>query len=51
MFGSLFNLVKDVGTIVTAPVEAVVDIVAKPVHEVAKVVEELAKDVKDAVKD
>lgn len=46
MFKSLFNLANDLATIVSAPVEMVVDLVAIPVKEVANVAKELVADVK-----
>lgn len=46
MFKSLFDLTKDVVSVVTTPVEMAVDLVSVPVKEAAKVVEELKKDVK-----
>lgn len=46
MFGSLFDLAKDVTRIVVTPVEAVVDLVSVPVKEVADAVETLANDIK-----
>lgn len=46
MFGSLFDVVKDVTRIVVAPVDIVVTLVSVPVKLVADAAEELAKDVK-----
>lgn len=46
LFGSMFDLVSDVVTIVTKPAEAVVDVVSVPVKEVAEVVKDLADDIK-----
>lgn len=46
LFDSVFDLVSDVATIVTKPVEAAVDLVSVPVKEVANVVKDLANDVK-----
>lgn len=46
MFGSLFNIVKDVATVVTAPVEMVIDIVSVPVKIAAETASGLVKDVK-----
>ena len=46
MFGSLFDIVRDVTKIVAAPVEMALDIVSVPVKAVAEVAEDLVKDVK-----
>ena len=50
MFGSLFSIVEDVATVVTAPVEIVLDVVSVPVNLVAEAAEDLVKDVK-SIKD
>lgn len=50
MFKSIFGLVKDVATIVIAPVEIAVDLtrtVTKPVADVAKEVTEEIKNITD----
>lgn len=46
MFNSLFEVVKDVTRVVTAPVEMVVDLVSIPVKAVADGATELVKEVK-----
>ncbi len=50
MFQSLFNVVKDVATIVTAPVEVVLDLTAAVTKPVAEVVEGLVEDIKSCTK-
>lgn len=46
MFGSLFDVVKDVTRIVVAPVEVVATLVSVPVKLVADAADELSKDVR-----
>lgn len=46
MFSSLFDVVKDVTKIVTAPVEVAVTLVSIPVKAVAEVTQTLVEDVK-----
>lgn len=46
MFSSVFDLVKDVATVVTAPVKIAVDIVSVPVGLLADAADTLVKDVK-----
>ncbi len=50
LFDSLVNLVGDVATVVTKPVETVVDAADAVVKPVADGLTELAKDVKDLTK-
>lgn len=47
MLGSLFDIVKDVATVVVAPVEMVLDVVSVPVKIAAEAASELVKDVKN----
>jgi hypothetical protein len=47
LLDSLVNLVGDVATVVTKPVEMAVDVADAVVKPVAEVVTELAEDVKD----
>lgn len=46
MFGKLFDIVSDAVTIVAAPVNIVLNVVAVPVKAVAEVAEDLVKDVR-----
>jgi hypothetical protein len=50
LFDSLVNLVGDVATVVTKPVEVVVDLADAAVKPLADGMTELAKDVKDLLK-
>lgn len=51
MFGSLFDIAKDVTRIVVAPVEVVATIVSVPVKVVADAAEGVAREVNSALKD
>lgn len=46
MFGTLFDIVKDVTKVVAAPVEIVLDVVSVPVKLASEAAEELVKDIK-----
>ncbi|HQZ15050.1 MAG TPA: hypothetical protein PLT55_04340 [Acidimicrobiia bacterium] len=46
LFSSVFDLASDLTSIVTKPIEAVVDLVSVPVKEVADVVKDCANDIK-----
>ena len=51
MFGSLLNIVKDVATVVTAPVEIALDVTAAVTKPVADTVSETVKGIKEELTD
>lgn len=51
MLGSLFNVAKDVATVVTAPVEIALDVTSAATKVVAEGVKDLVDDVKEEFTD
>ncbi len=47
MFGSLFDIAKDVVDIATAPVEVAVDVTRAVTKPIAETAQEIVKDIKD----
>ncbi len=46
LFDSVFELVSDTASIVTAPIEVAIDLISVPVKEVSDVTKELVNDIK-----
>ncbi len=51
MFGSLLNVVKDVATIVTAPVEIALDVTSAVTKPIADTVSDAVKGIKEELTD
>lgn len=51
MFGSLLNIVKDVATVVTAPVEIALDVTSAVTKPIADTVSETVKGIKEELTD
>lgn len=51
MFGSLLNVVKDVATVVTAPVEIALDVTSAVTKPIADMASEAVKDTKEMLTD